>query len=43
MPGDNIELNFELKLPLILDKGMRFALREGGKTIAAGIITDIQE
>jgi len=41
LPGDNLELEFELKKPLVFNKGMRFALREGGKTIAAGIITEI--
>lgn len=41
MPGDNIELEFLLRQPLVMKKGMRFALREGGKTIAAGIITEL--
>lgn len=41
MPGDNIELEFTLNKPLVFNKGMRFALREGGKTVSAGIITEV--
>mmetsp|Transcript_77699 Transcript_77699/g.168049 ORF Transcript_77699/g.168049 Transcript_77699/m.168049 type:complete len:205 (+) Transcript_77699:638-1252(+) len=43
LPGDNLELEFQLQTPLVIDKGMRFALREGGKTVAAGLITTVLE
>jgi len=43
MPGDNLEIEFELTNPIVFDKGMRFALREGGKTVAAGLITEVLE
>lgn len=41
MPGDNVELEFTLMKPLVFDKGMRFAIREGGRTVSAGIITEV--
>lgn len=40
-PGDNISIKGKLHFPLTITKGSRFALREGGKTIAAGVVTDI--
>jgi len=43
MPGDNVELEFDLPNHVVFSKGMRFALREGGKTVAAGLITEILE
>jgi elongation factor Tu len=41
MPGDNVRLTVQLSNDAILEKGMRFALREGGRTVGAGIITNI--
>ena len=41
MPGDNIDAKFKLTFPLPIQKGDRFALREGGKTVAAGVITNV--
>lgn len=41
MPGDNTALEVELISPIAMDKGLRFAIREGGKTIGAGRVTDI--
>jgi len=41
MPGDNVELTAELIHPIAMEEGMRFAIREGGKTIGAGTITKI--
>ena len=41
MPGDNITVDLKLHVPLPMDKGNRFALREGGKTVAAGVITEV--
>jgi elongation factor Tu len=41
MPGDNIELTIELIMPIALEKTMRFAIREGGRTVGAGRVADI--
>ncbi|NPV68698.1 MAG: elongation factor Tu, partial [Anaerolineae bacterium] len=43
MPGDNIELQVELITPVALERGSKFAIREGGLTVGAGIITEILE
>ena len=43
MPGDNVELTVELIAPVALEKETRFAIREGGKTVGAGVITEILE
>jgi elongation factor Tu len=43
MPGDNVSLNGELITPVAMDKGLRFAIREGGRTVGAGTVTEIIE
>ncbi|MCS7245564.1 MAG: elongation factor Tu [candidate division WOR-3 bacterium] len=43
MPGDNVNLEVELISPVALEKGLRFAIREGGRTVGAGIITEVIE
>ena len=43
MPGDNVEINVELITPVACDKGLRFAIREGGRTVGSGQITEIYE
>jgi elongation factor Tu len=43
MPGDNVNLTVELIIPVALEKGSKFAIREGGLTVGAGMITDIME
>jgi elongation factor Tu len=43
MPGDNIKMNVELITPVALEEGVRFAIREGGRTVGAGVITKIIE
>ena len=43
MPGDNVSLKIELITPVALEKGLRFAIREGGRTVGAGTVTDIEE
>jgi elongation factor Tu len=43
MPGDNITMSIELITPVALDEGLRFAIREGGRTVGAGVITRIIE
>ncbi|MFZ1757039.1 MAG: elongation factor Tu, partial [Caldilineaceae bacterium] len=41
MPGDNVQMSVELIAPVALENGGRFAIREGGRTVAAGVITEI--
>jgi elongation factor Tu len=43
MPGDSITMNVELITPVALEKGSTFAIREGGLTVGAGVITEISE
>ena len=43
MPGDNVELEVELIIPIAMDKELRFAIREGGHTVGAGVVTEIVE
>ena len=43
MPGDNVNLEVELIVPIAMEKELRFAIREGGKTVGAGLITEIIE
>ena len=43
MPGDNIKITVELINPIALEEGTRFAIREGGRTVGAGVVTKIIE
>ena len=43
MPGDNITMEVELIAPIAMDEGLRFAIREGGRTVGAGVVTAIVE
>jgi elongation factor Tu len=43
MPGDNVNLEIELITPIACEAGLRFAIREGGKTVGAGVVTKILE
>jgi len=43
MPGDNVTLNVDLITPVAMDKGLRFAIREGGRTVGAGTVDEILE
>ena len=43
MPGDNVALTVELITPIAMEKELRFAIREGGRTVGAGVISDIME
>ena len=43
MPGDNVTLDVELITPIAMDKELRFAIREGGHTVGAGVVTEIIE
>ena len=43
MPGDNIEMEITLITPIAMDEGLRFAIREGGRTVASGVVHNIIE
>ena len=43
MPGDNVEMTVELITPIAMDKELRFAIREGGRTVGAGVVSEILE
>ena len=43
MPGDNVTINVELITPIAMEKGLRFAIREGGRTIGAGVVSEVKE
>jgi elongation factor Tu len=43
MPGDNVNMDVELIAPIAMDKELRFAIREGGRTVGAGVVTEIIE
>ena len=43
MPGDNVEMTVELGKPIAMDEGLRFAIREGGRTVGAGRVTKINK
>jgi len=43
MPGDNVEMTVELIQPIAMDEGLRFAIREGGRTVGSGVVSSIQQ
>ena len=43
MPGDNVQLDIELITPVAVEDGLRFAIREGGRTVGAGVVTAIDD
>jgi len=43
MPGDNVKLKIDLITPIAIEEGLRFAIREGGRTVGAGVVTAISE
>jgi elongation factor Tu len=43
MPGDNVTVTVELITPVAMEKGQRFAIREGGHTVGAGVVSEIVE
>ncbi|NMA15180.1 MAG: elongation factor Tu, partial [Clostridia bacterium] len=43
MPGDNIKMSIDLITPIAMEEGLRFAIREGGRTVGAGVVSAIRE
>jgi elongation factor Tu len=43
MPGDNVSMTVDLITPIALEKELRFAIREGGRTVGAGVVSDVIE
>ncbi|RAU20386.1 elongation factor Tu, partial [Paramagnetospirillum kuznetsovii] len=43
MPGDNVSMEVQLICPIAMDEGLRFAIREGGRTVGAGVVAKIVE
>jgi elongation factor Tu len=43
MPGDNVEMSVEMIQPIAMDEGLRFAIREGGRTVGSGVVTQVVE
>ena len=43
MPGDNVTMQVDLIAPIAMDEGLRFAIREGGRTVGAGVVAKIVE
>ena len=43
MPGDNIQMDVKLIVPVAMEQGLRFAIREGGRTVASGVFTEVLE
>ena len=41
MPGDNVQMTVELIVPIAMEEGVRFAIREGGRTVGAGVVAKI--
>ena len=41
MPGDNVKMTIELITPIAIEKGLRFAIREGGRTVGSGVVAEI--
>ncbi|MFN7055560.1 MAG: elongation factor Tu, partial [Hyphomonas sp.] len=43
LPGDNVKMDVELISPIAMDQGLRFAIREGGRTVGAGVVSAIKK
>ena len=43
MPGDNVDMKVELITPIAIEQGLRFAIREGGRTVGSGVVIEIDE
>ena len=43
LPGDNVKMEVELIAPIAMDQGLRFAIREGGRTVGAGVVSSVSK
>ncbi len=43
MPGDNVDMTIELITPIAIENGLRFAIREGGRTVGSGVVSEVIE
>ncbi|MEL6692986.1 MAG: elongation factor Tu, partial [Pseudomonadota bacterium] len=43
LPGDNVKMSVELIQPIAMDQGLRFAIREGGRTVGAGVVASVSK
>ena len=43
MPGDHVEMDVELITPIAIEEGLRFAIREGGRTVGSGVVTAVRD
>ena len=43
MPGDNVTMDVELITPIAIEEGLRFAIREGGRTVGSGVVTAVRD
>ena len=43
MPGDNIDMDVELIMPIAIEEGLRFAIREGGRTVGSGVVIAVEQ
>ena len=43
MPGDNVDMKVELITPIAIEKGLRFAIREGGRTVGSGVVIEVED
>ena len=43
MPGDNVTMDVELITPIAIEEGLRFAIREGGRTVGSGVVTAVKD
>jgi elongation factor Tu len=43
MPGDNVKMNVDLIAPIAMEQGLRFAIREGGRTVGAGVVSKVTQ
>ncbi len=43
MPGDNVEMDVELITPIAIEEGLRFAIREGGRTVGSGVVVAVSD
>jgi elongation factor Tu len=43
MPGDNVDMSVELITPIAIEVGLRFAIREGGRTVGSGVVIEVEE